>query len=233
VGIYQDALHSFLDLFFPNPCLGCGKNLGAISDPICLSCEFTLPKNPYHQQLNNPIGEKFHGFVPIDFVYAFLNFDKKTITQKLLHALKYHNAPQLGFYLGRMAGYHLKEILPQNEDFCLVPVPLHYKKFKKRGYNQSEKIAEGMSEVLEIPVISDGFIRTKPTQTQTKKKRFDRFENVSGLFAVTKPELLNDKHIILVDDVLTTGATLAACAETLLTSLNVKLSVAVLAATEN
>lgn len=229
----RDAFHSLLELFFPNPCLGCGKRLGANPNPICLKCEFSLPKNMFFGIDKNPIKEKFNGIVPIEFATAYLSFGKKTNVQTLMHALKYRNATDLGVFLGQMLGIQIKSVMTFDEHHCLIPVPLHPKKLLKRGYNQSLLIAEGVSEILNIPVIDDAIIRSKFSETQTKKRRFDRFENVSELFKVVKPEIIQNKKIILIDDIITTGATVAACANSLLTSVNASVGVIALASTEN
>ena len=181
----------------------------------------------------NPIMEKFNGIVPIEFANAYLSFRKKTNVQTLMHALKYKSATHLGIFLGQILGIQLKSVMTFDEHHCLVPIPLHPKKLLKRGYNQSLLIAEGVSEILQIPVIDDAIIRSKYSETQTKKKRFDRFENVSELFKVVKPERIQNKKIILIDDIITTGATVAACANILLTSVNVSVGVIALASTEH
>lgn len=205
----------FISLLYPRLCMLCDAQVQK-DDYMCISCENNLPATDYHTLKENPVTEKFYGRVKIEFGTACYIFGTATKTQQLIHELKYNNKPKLGEYIGNMYGNQLKEspVFPKID--YVIPVPLHPMKKHQRGYNQSEAIAKGLSESLQIPVDTTTLIRTKYTKTQTRKSRANRMENVGSAFGVNPSEKLEGKHILLIDDVLTTGATLEACALTLL-----------------
>lgn len=206
----------FLNLFFPNLCQACGQPLVKDENIICLSCLYKLPKTNFHMHQENPISQIFWGRVNINTATAFLFFNKGGNVQKLIHQLKYKGNTKTGLYLGEVMGNDLMKSSLFSSIDLIVPVPLHQKKLHKRGYNQSEIIAEGISKAMHLPVDTDSFVRLEHTETQTKKARYTRWENVKDKFGVINPENLEGKHILLVDDVLTTGATLESCAHSLL-----------------
>jgi competence protein ComFC len=221
----------FLKLFFPKLCLACRKN--AIDQTIiCTQCEFDLPETNFHLHKENPVTERFWGRVPIEYGAALYFYSKNAGSQALIHQLKYADKPQVGTTLGEYYGQQLVNS-PFQEIDCILPIPLHPKKEYKRGYNQSSKIAQGLAVAMKKPWYNDAVIRTVNTVTQTQKSKSDRFDNVKNAFSVAKPELLKNKHVLLVDDVVTTGATLETCALRILEIGNVKVSVAALAITSD
>lgn len=170
---------------------------------------------------------RFYGKVEIDQAYSFLQFSKQGKVQKLLHQLKYGGKPELGEVIGNRLGNELKELQTDKFD-VIIPVPLHKKKLRRRGYNQSEVFAKGLSQALGVPLKTDILYRVKMSHTQTHKSRVERWQNISDAFELTKPDSLADKHVLLVDDVITTGATLEACAKEIVAYAN-KVSIATIA----
>ncbi len=217
-----------LELLFPDYCVACNTLLVNQEQVVCTQCWVEMPKTHFHKQPDNVVEKIFWGRVPIERATSLFFFEKKSKYQHLIHALKYKNRPDVGVELGRLLALELK----QNPEFsrfdAVVPVPLHPAKEKKRGYNQSYQIALGMSEVMGIPVLKTALLRNKNTSTQTRKSRFERSENMAEVFVVAKPMLIQNKHVLLVDDILTTGATLEQCALALKQSADVKISIATL-----
>ncbi len=222
-------INDFLNLFFPNLCQACGKPLVVHENIICLSCLYKLPKTNFHMHENNPISRIFWGRANIRSATSFLFFNKGGSVQKLIHQFKYNSKIETGRYLSNLMGKDLVKSDLFNTIDVIIPVPLHKKKLHKRGFNQSDIIAEGIGDAMNVPAITDTLIRTEHTETQTKKSRYTRWENVKGKFDIHNPHTIEGKHILLVDDVLTTGATLEACAQTLLEVPNTTVSLATLA----
>jgi len=219
----------FLNLFFPNLCQACDEPLAKHENILCLTCLYKLPKSNFHMHENNPISRIFWGRVNIHAATSFLFFNKGGTVQKLIHQFKYKSKIETGRYLGELMGKDLfKSDLFKTVDI-VIPVPLHKKKLHTRGFNQSDIIAEGICSTMNVHAALDTLIRTEHTETQTKKARYTRWENVKGKFGIQNPQTIEGKHILLVDDVLTTGATLEACAQTLLEVPNTKVSLATLA----
>jgi ComF family protein len=183
---------------------------------ICSACLRELPYTNHHLDSNNLLSQKLTGRIPLTHASAFLHFKKGNKVQKLLHALKYKNQPEIGIRLGRAYGHVLKEQQIINRFDLIVPVPLHQSKLRQRGYNQSAQFANGLAEVLEIPVEEYALVRKIATSTQTQKTKLKRWQNVSEVFEVAQPGTIQQRKILLVDDVVTTGATLEACGNTLL-----------------
>lgn len=205
----------FLDLVFPRNCELCGKALFDFESNLCVPCKGTLPVTNYHlRPWDNDLKQKVEGLTRVRMVVSFLRFSKSGKSQKLLHSVKYKGKPKVAEELGMIYGTMLKDKLFADVDY-IVPVPLHLMKEKRRGYNQSEKFAQGLSANLEIPV-RQLLERVKFTDTQTEKTRLERLENVQGVFKVKNAEKVRNSRIILVDDVMTTGATLCSCANELL-----------------
>ncbi|MDR0603850.1 MAG: ComF family protein [Bacteroidales bacterium] len=219
----------FISLLYPTYCEGCGRTLVRGEECLCLYCLENLPRTDFHHYKDNPVEMVFAGQSPVFRATAFCFFNKGNIMQKLIHQLKYKDNKAIGFYLGHQFGLELAKIEAFQSIDLIIPVPLHPKKFRQRGYNQSECIGKGISETLSKPMDTSSIIRVTPTSTQTKKARYQRWENVSGIFQLTDPNALTGKHILLVDDVITTGATIEAAARLLLTLPWVKVSVACLA----
>lgn len=218
--LIANGFNDLLNLFYPNPCLLCQNSLQKDEELICTTCRLQLPETSQHRGDALVSGQvKFAGKVPVDFVYAYLYFTKKGKTQRLIHALKYRGHKEVGSLLGRWYGHQLKTDTQLHERIDLiVGVPLHPAKLRQRGYNQSDWIAQGLSEALEIPWSDRILVRNQYTISQTGKDRIERWQNVSQVFQVNEPDLVANKRILLVDDVLTTGATLEACTAALLAS---------------
>ena len=222
-------IEDFISLLFPKICAACGNSLWKQEETVCLSCEYHLPRTNFHLSLENPISRLFWGRVNLESASAFVYFNKGNKVQRLIHQLKYKGRKDIGIYFGRQYGQHLR-CSPLFETVQLiVPVPLHIKKLMKRGYNQSEQFAIGLGESMKIPVDPVAICRKKETETQTKKSRFRRWQNVAEVFEVKNPGSLEKKHVLLVDDVVTTGATLESCIRVLSTIHGIRLSVATIA----
>lgn len=206
-------LQDFISLFFPRVCLGCEQSLPRNLDYLCPSCQVDLPKTDNHLIEVPSFTQKFTSLIDFDHVLVYMHFFKKGIVQKLMHELKYNHRKELGQMLGRWYGANLKSAGFENTFDCVVPVPLHASKLRKRGYNQSEYLALGLAEAFDIPCLPDALIRTRANETQTRKNRLERWQNVEKLFEPNQPEALKGKRVLLVDDVLTTGSTLLACGE--------------------
>lgn len=225
----SEGFRSLLDLFYPRLCIGCGDALFRNEKDLCLACLLELPLMRDNDKFDNFIEERFYGRLTIEHATSFLYYEKETVAQEILHEIKYHGNKELGRRLGAMLGAKMvRERFPQVD--ALVPVPLHPNKQKSRGYNQSEWIAKGLSEVLKVPVWTDVLERVVENTTQTKKDASQRWENVKGIFRLVNRRSVDGKHLLLVDDVLTTGATIEACAMPLLDVPNVRMSIASLAA---
>jgi len=218
-------LADFFNLLYPDLCVVCSENLLKNEQHICLSCLSSIPKTNYHLHPDNPIEKRFWGKVPIYRATAFFFFQKGSAFQKLLHALKYKGNKEIGEKIGKYAAVDLLESVDFSSVDVIIPVPLHPGKYKKRGYNQSEWIGKGLSEILGKPQDTTTLKRIKENTTQTKKSVFERFENTEGIFECSNTETLTGMHVLLVDDVLTTGSTLEACINALLKTEGIKVSV--------
>lgn len=219
-------LKSILSLFYPQVCAACGCSLFHWEHLVCTRCRALLPRTCYELNPDNPLARLFYGKVPLEAVTACFFFSKKGKVQHLIHELKYKNNPEAGIFLGHELGKALSEApLFQGLDY-LIPVPLHPKKERKRGYNQSQMIAQGISDAIGVP-IGDGFlVRSENTSTQTQKTREERWKNVRDIFELRHGDRLEGKYVLLVDDVLTTGATLEACALQLSSVKGIRISCA-------
>ena len=196
---------------------------------ICLSCFARLPLTNFHLHDDNPVAMVFWGRVHMEAATSFLFFNKGGHVQRLIHALKYRGNKHAGIYLGKLFGMALNQGSTYRDTDCIVPVPLHPQKEQKRGYNQSEMIGIGIHQATGKPLITGNLVRVVNTASQTRKSRYSRWENVKDVFTVKNPEQLAGRHILLIDDVLTTGATLEACAAKLLELEGTRVSMATLA----
>ncbi len=222
-------IDDFISLLFPRICAACGNSLWKQEETVCLSCEFHLPRTNFHLSLENPVSQLFWGRVNLESAAAYLYFNKGNKVQRLIHQLKYKGRKDIGIYLGWQYGQHLRYSPFFQTVQLIVPVPLHTKKLRQRGYNQSEQFAIGLGESMKIPVYPGALFRRKETETQTKKSRFRRWQNVAEVFEVNDPRSLEMKHVLLVDDVITTGATLESCIQTLSLIHGIRISVATIA----
>lgn len=209
-------LEDLLSLFFPRTCYGCNSGLMRDERILCLSCMIHLPLARISGIKENRLSELFWGRVPIEAATALLLFYKGGMAQKLIHNLKYSEKKEIGMYLGSMLGREILESPHFAGIDVIVPVPLHAKRQRKRGFNQSQLIGEGLTSATGIPLCTDVLIRITPTQTQTRKSRFLRWKNVESVFHIANPSVFENRNILLLDDVVTTGSTLEACAAKLL-----------------
>lgn len=216
----------FIGLFFPRVCDGCGNLLFKNENTICTKCLVNLPKTNFHQFRDNPVMENFQGKVQIVSATSFLYYAKAGKVQQMIHNFKYRRKLEVGNMLGRMFGSDLSQSPLFNTVQIIIPVPLHWSKLKSRGFNQSEIIASAMAGKLGAKLETGVLIRRFATETQTKKSRIQRVENVQGKFELRNPEQIAGKHVLLVDDVITTGSTMESCAELLTRVEGVKLSLA-------
>jgi ComF family protein len=223
-----NIIKDVINLFYPRICSACSELLVRNEIFLCTQCRYDLPRTHFHKDPDNEVARIFWGRVPVEYATAYFYFQKGGRVQKLLHNLKYKGEKDIGFELGKIMGKELASS-PFNQVDVIIPVPLHKRRKLKRGYNQSELIAKGMAEVMGKPLITDVLYRNIANPTQTKKHRYDRWINVEGVFALKNPETIFNKHILLVDDIITTGATLEACASTLCKRANVKISIATVA----
>jgi ComF family protein len=204
-------LRDFISLFYPEVCLNCGEGLAEKEEFICTTCFYKLPKTDYHNNPHNPLYRTFYGRAEIKAAAAYCYYEKGGTVQNLVHEIKYKGRKELGTSFGKWYGAELKNSPFFSELDVIIPVPLHPKKLRRRGYNQSGCFAEGLSNAMNVPVVSNALTRVKDTETQTNKSRFSRWENVKDVFTVENKEQLQNKHVLIVDDIITTGATMEAC----------------------
>jgi len=223
----KEIKESLLHLLFPNICAGCGNDMIGGNTTLCLKCIDAMPETNFEKHAGNPIEKKFWGRLPLAGATAQYYFTRESLMQQLMHEFKYRGNRDLGFQLGKMMGYSLKRSGRFRID-ALIPLPLFASKEKRRGFNQSTVLCEGMAEELRIPVLEEVIVRSTHTDTQTKKSRIDRWLNMEGKFVLNDLPAIHGKHLLLVDDVVTTGATLEACGTELLKAPNTQLSIATL-----
>ncbi|MBO4778832.1 MAG: ComF family protein [Bacteroidales bacterium] len=217
-----ERLRELLQLFFPETCEVCGNALRYGEHLLCTDCLLDIPQIYLHNKERNPVEKMFAGQVQFERATAFFNYQKHTNYAHLIHKLKYQGRDDIGILLGEMFGVKLQESGFLDDIDAIVPIPLHPKRQRKRGYNQSQKIAEGISNITKTPIIADAIIRKIYTNTQTRKNKEERAENVQGIFEVINDKAFENKHILILDDVITTGATCISCAEMILQNSNVK-----------
>lgn len=225
----KQAFSGFFKLFYPNVCNACGSDLVQGETVVCIKCLYQIPLTRFWKHADNPVAQTFWGRVNIEHACAYFFFAKGSKYRPLLHKLKYKGKPEIGVFLGNEFGLALKDSeFYENIDF-VVPVPLHTKKLRIRGYNQAEVIADGMAKGLNTKVSTTHLLRNEFTETQTRKTRAERVLNVAQAFTLNNTSEVEGKHLLLVDDVVTTGATLEACAQRLLEIPNCRVSIAALA----
>jgi ComF family protein len=223
---FNDLRESLLHLVFPHVCEGCGTDILQQDHFLCLRCLSDLPQTSFHIHSHNPVEKAFWGRLPVTSATAQYYFTRQSVIQHLMHQIKYKGNKELGYYLGKLMGTALGATNRFAYADALVPLPLFPAKEKKRGYNQAKILCEGMASVMIKPVIDNVVYRAVHTETQTKKNRVERWQNIEKGFALSNSHLIEGKHLILVDDVITTGATLEACGRALLQCNDVQLSVA-------
>lgn len=227
--LLRGYLADFVSLLFPELCPACQESLVANERIICSDCRYNLPYTNFHSQADNIVAQQFYGKIKVEAAYALYYFTKGGKVQNLMHHFKYKGMKQIGDLLGNMAGAQLIENPIFYTADVIIPVPLHKSRLKERGYNQSTLFANGLAQKLNAVIDDNNLQRTVATATQTHKSRFARFENMQEVFAVKNPEKLAGKHVLLVDDIITTGSTLEACGIELLKIPGITLSIATIA----
>jgi len=225
-------IQDFVALIYPDLCISCENTLNKGEKYICISCLLELPETNYHKEKENPIAKKFYGKVLIQNAMAFYRFKKGSRLQTIMHQLKYKEAQEIGEILGKKYGLKLKKDGFSEAFDLIIPVPLHKNKLLKRGFNQAAVISKGLSEGLGIPYSDEILVRSIYTDSQTKKNRMERWKNVDNIFIVPNLDDIKDKRIVIVDDVITTGSTIEACADALLKNGASEVSIACLAVAE-
>ncbi|MFC4723124.1 ComF family protein [Geojedonia litorea] len=219
-------------MFFPRVCLGCSAHLGDNETYICGLCRHNLPVTNFHFDDSETVRNTLYGRVKLEQATALLHFSKKGIVQQLMHNLKYRGHEEIGEFLGKWLGEELKSIAAYNTIDVVVPVPLHKSKLRQRGYNQVTKFGQELAKALEVDFNSSVLQKTIATKTQVFKDRLLRTSSDSAIFSISEHHSLKGKHILLVDDIITTGATIESCANVLLQIEGVKISVATMAITD-
>jgi len=219
----------FISLIYPKICLGCNNSLLKHEQCICTICQFHIPKTNHFKEKKNDLQKLFWGKVQLNHAAALYEFVKDSPLQKMIHALKYEENQEVGIYLGKQIAYEIEDsTLLKGIDY-IIPVPLHPKKEKLRGYNQSMSIAKGIQEILKTEIEITTLQRTVDTESQTKKNKYSRWENVGNVIEIRDLEKLKHKHILLIDDVVTTGSTLESCVTTLQQIEGIKVSIVTIA----
>lgn len=227
--------HFFKDLiglFYPDTCCVCERHLNQHENLLCIYCRHDLPFSGFSQHKNNAMEQSFYGRIPIVSATSLFLFQQQGMAQQLIHALKYNNRTEIGVFAGNLLYNEMFQCKRFTAFDCILPVPLHPKKQKKRGYNQLTTFGNTLADKFNIAYIEDVLIKKTASTSQTKKIRWERFKNNHSEFALTDKHCLENKHVLLIDDVMTTGATLEACCKTLLETENIKLSIATIAYTD-
>jgi ComF family protein len=216
-------------LFFPMYCAGCGASLPDHHAPVCVHCIANMPATDFERWPANPVEKLFWGRLPLAGACSGYYFSRGSAVQSMIHHLKYLDSPELGLFLGRILGERIRESARFSNTDALIPLPLYPEKQRLRGYNQAERIAAGMAEVLKLPVLVNAVGRTRQSASQTHKNRMERWQQMAGSFQVYPEALASFRNPALVDDVVTTGATLEACGNAIRAKSNVALHVVTLA----
>jgi len=225
----SNIFQNFISLIYPDNCACCSRDLFRTEESICMLCEAELPFTKFHDIKDNPVEKTLYGRFQYQAATAFLYFSKKGLVHQLLHELKYNNNINIGIKMGELFGKTLQKTEKFSSFDYIVPVPLHPKKERKRGYNQALKIAEGINSVFNSTISSKNLIRKIANPSQTKKNRWQRWQNVSSIFTVIDSKKFENKKVLLIDDVITTGATLEACAQAMSNISGIEISIACLA----
>ncbi|MFM2338864.1 MAG: hypothetical protein RL115_2057 [Bacteroidota bacterium] len=226
MSLLAELKQSVLHLLFPHVCVGCGSDILNTQVTLCIKCIEKLPVTNFEKFQDNPVEKLFWGRVPVAAATAQYYFTKESLLQTLMHQFKYKKNKELGLQLGTLMGHQLINSSLYTSVDALIPLPLFEKKERKRGYNQAEVLCNGMATIMQRPVWNNVIERPQHTDTQTKKNRVERWQNMEGKFTILQPNTLAGKHVLLVDDVVTTGATLEACAGALQQVKDVTISIA-------
>lgn len=224
-------LRSLLSILFPTLCCHCGEPLVGTEKNLCTHCMFLIPWTGHAAQENNSTEQRLLGHIPVQAAASLMVFQKGNVAQSLIHQIKYHGNSQLAHQFGMLLGESLQQSGRFNEIDFIVPVPLHRRRKRQRGYNQSLLICESLSKVMQLPVVADNLYRRSYTESQTHKNRDNRFVNMEEAFALHHPEQFEHRHILLVDDIITTGATTGSCYQAMQQIAGLRISVASLAIT--
>lgn len=224
-------IDDLIELLFPRYCKVCGRRLVRSEQHLCIGCLLELPRTHYEQEPNNLLMQHFMEWPEVVRATAYFYYHKEGKYSELIHHLKYYDHPETGTFLGRLSATELKDSGFFEDINIIVPVPLSKKKFKKRGYNQCDYIAQGISEATGIAIESHCIERIVDNDTQTRKGLHERWKNTEGIFRITNSDAIKGRHILLIDDVATTGATLHACIAAILTVPHVRVSVFALSKT--
>lgn len=227
--LFRELASGLLHLTYPDLCVACRRELPAHHGCFCLKCRLKLHPSDMHSLPDNEFTRRFWGRLPLTAGGAMYYFNRHSPIQKALHRLKYRNQPDIGLQIGRAYGRLLAPAPGFDSVDFIVPVPLHPKKEKLRGYNQSAVFGRGLSETLGVPLLENALVRSRFANSQTHKKRLERFQYLQNTFVLPKPQALAGKHILLVDDILTTGATLELCGAALFEAPGLRLSMATIA----
>jgi ComF family protein len=225
-----DLLEDFLSLLFPRLCYACGDHLMRNEKLICTGCHVMIPRTSYHLEPDNPVAQVFWGRCQIQKAAAFSYYNKGSRVRHLIHNLKYKGIKEIGIELGSIYGPILERSGFTAGIDLIIPVPLHPSKEKLRGFNQSELISQGIAQSTGLPVTCSALSRIAMSSTQTRRSRYDRWTNVEGIFKVVDPDQIAGRHVLLVDDVITTGSTIESCVNELLKTEGVTVSVVAIAA---
>lgn len=229
INIFSGIHNDFFNLIYPLLCPACRSVLLKQETHICTDCLYKLPRTNFHLDINNSMAQLFWGRVRIEAAAACYYFERGSKCRKILHQIKYRGKKELALFLGTLYGKELSISGCFTDTDLLIPVPLHPYREKQRGFNQSEWFARGLAKSLGKKVVKDVLVRFAGTETQTNKSRIGRWENVENSFKLYLDDKIISKHILLVDDVVTTGATLESCASLLMTSPGVRISILTIA----
>jgi ComF family protein len=224
-----DLWDDFISLLFPRLCYACGNHLLRNENLICTECYVLIPRTNFHTEVNNPVEQLFWGRCLIEKAAAFSFYNKGSRIRNLIHNMKYKGIKEIGYELGKIYGLSLYASGFVEDIDLIIPVPLHPSKMRIRGFNQSEAISTGLADSTRLPIDIKCLERSVISATQTRKSRYERWTNVEGIFRVTDPMLVEGKHILLVDDVITTGSTIESCTNELVKIDGVRVSVVALA----
>lgn len=225
----KDIADDFISLFFPRLCLSCGIHMVKGEESLCTGCLVAIARTDFHLSRGNTLEQAFWGRCMVERAAAFSVYNRGSRIRRLIHAMKYLGKKEIGRSLGRLYGSYLISSGFIESIDLIIPVPLHPVRLRKRGYNQSEYIANGLSDAIGIPVVTDILQKAAEGSSQTKRGRYERWKNVEGQFVVNKPEKISGMHVLVVDDVITTGSTMEACINALHEAAEVRVSVIALA----